>query len=220
MTVPTSRSASAAARLCDSSRGRVTSACIPWRGEISVRFRASPPSTSRSDPLGSGIGGPALAPKGGGAVHSIEPLAELSLGLCECLLVPFEHPRAGAGDGPAAGSAAKLGQNVMCDAHVVGGAEIVLQALQMLYELLQIILVEQAPEKLHRIAEFLGGDAQFVALRRRQSPEPFAALAHLAPASIEQARGQLADWRTQQRGRLGRPVAPPARLEPVGEAQH
>jgi len=75
-------------------------------------------------------------------VHSIEPLAELSLGLCECLLVPFEQPRAGAGDGPAAASAAKLGQNVMGDAHVVGVAEIVLQALQSRHELLQIILVE------------------------------------------------------------------------------
>src|SRR6516165_10546661 len=214
MTEPTSRNASAAVRLCDSSRGRVTSACIPWRGEISVRFRASPPSTSRSDPLGSGIGGPSLTPKGRSIVHSIEPPAELSLRLCECLLVPFEQPRAGASDGPAA-APAKLGQNVMCDAHIVGVAEIVLQALQSRHELLQIILVEQAPEKLHRIAEFLGGNPQFVALRRRHSREPFAAFAHLAPASIEHARSELADWRGQQSRTSGTPIAPTARLEPA-----
>jgi len=81
-------------------------------------------------------------------------------------------------------------------------------------------LVEQAPEKLHRIAEFLGSDAQFVPLRRGQSAEPFAAFSHLAPASIEQARGQLTDWRGQQCRPLGRPIAPAARLEPVREAQH
>src|SRR5580658_6527629 len=124
MTAPTWRSASAAARLCDSSRGRVRSACIPWRDAISVRLCASLPSTSPSDRLGSATGGLSLTPKGYGAVQAIEPLAELSLGLRKCSLMPLEQPGAGARHRTPAGSGTKLGQNVTCDAHVIGVAEI------------------------------------------------------------------------------------------------
>ena len=131
-------------------------------------------------------------PKGHGLVESNEPFAELSLCVGKLLLVPFEQPSARTDDGAVA--RAKNWQKVLRDPHVVGVAEIVLQTLQWLHKFLQIVLVEQAPEKLRRIAQFLGGDAKFVPLWRRQSAEPFTSFAYLAPASIEQMRGQFADW--------------------------
>jgi len=57
---------------------------------------------SLSDPLGSGIRDRSSAPKGRFAGQSMDPLTELSLGLCDRLLMPLEQPGAGAGDRPAA----------------------------------------------------------------------------------------------------------------------
>ena len=148
-------------------------------------------------------------------MQTIDPPAELALGLRERSLVAVDQPGAGTGDSAAADAFAKLGQNAMCDTHVVGVAEVVLHSPQSFGECSQIILVEKAPQKLDRITEFLGSDTQFVTLRCGQSAEPFATFAHRAPASIEQVRCHFANCRGQSRRSCGVSSAPALCFEPV-----
>src|SRR5260370_6508259 len=109
----------------------------------------------------------------------------------------------------------------MCDAHVIGVSEVVLQPFEPLREFLQVLLIEQTFEKLDSIAQLLAGNPQFVPLSRVQPAEMLAALPHLSPASVEQQRRHLADRLACRIGTVEwRTAAPTACLEPVQKMQH
>src|SRR6266446_10493097 len=103
----------------------------------------------------------------------------------------------------------------MCDMQVVRISKLVLQPLQARHEWVQRVVIEQVPEQLDGVAQLLGGDPQLVSLPRRQPAEAFAAFAQVAPPSIEQARGYVADRCCEKSRRLGRSLAPCARFEPM-----
>ena len=108
--------------------------------------------------------------------------------------MPLEHVHPGV-DGRAARFRLreKLWHEFMGDTHVICVTEIVLQPLQCAHKLRSDILIEQGTEELDRVAELLGGDPQFVPLRRRKPVEPLATMPYSSQALIEDPRRDLAD---------------------------
>src|ERR1700730_5856232 len=207
MTVSTPRSTSAAAKLPASSRGLVTNARRALPG-------SSPRSTSAAAPL-------LPTPERRSAVQSAQPFTKFPLAPRQPLFMPLKHVSPGAAHStPGCSLHRQIAQKIMRDVHVVGGPKVVLQTLQVFHERLQLRLIKQAPQKLDRVAELLGGDAQLVPLARRQPAEAFAALAQLGPPPIEQERGRPGNRRTHQRQWLGPSHAPTAGFEPVREVEH
>ena len=109
----------------------------------------------------------------------------------------------------------------MRDADVIRIAEVALEAFEVTDKPLYAVVVEQAAEKLDRVAKLLNCNSQFVPLAGRKAAEPLPALPYLAPAPIEHA-GRNCTYRRGHRIQLIRCRAPtPARpLEPPQQTQH
>jgi len=131
------------------------------------------------------------------------------------LLVIVEQSCAGIGDSGPGSLSRELTDDVAGHAHIVGVSEIVLQPLQPFDKSFYLGHNEEALEQLDRVSEFFGGDAQLVPLTGTLLAKPFAAPAQLSPASIEQARRQLADRNRQHRRRRPYFTAPAMGFEPM-----
>ena len=104
--------------------------------------------------------------------------------------------------------------------HVVQVPQRVLQGGKLLDVAAHRLVVIQAAEELHGIAQLLQGDAQLVALGHRQMGEAVAGPLGLLVALVQQMVGQP-DHRLEQPHRLlaDRLVAPAALLHPAADAQ-
>src|SRR5947209_9312093 len=134
----------------------------------------------------------------------------------EHLVVRFEHGNPGVSGGASRIDLGKeLGDKLVRDADVIRIAEVALEAFEATDKLLEAVLVEQAPEKLVRVAKLLDCNSQLVPLAGREAAEPLPALPYLAPAPVEHAGGNSIDRRSHRirliRCRMPAPAGP---LEP------